>query len=263
MSSTVCHVVVDPFCGHGAILVIANAHCVYWKVRSGARPWLPSPTMAFEPDHDPARPTRRREKLDALRDALDGRAPEGYRDTDTVHALLVELTTELVPDDPFDPEALDDPRGALAWIRRRNTSWELREPAQPPSDDFAGLVLDGRPDLTDPDADVSSIAPELVGVDTRAWVAFGHGHDGHRFLFWDTSATKTLRVIHVDNSEPEVVTGCEETTEEFLVYRILPDLLGRPSVPSSALSASEAAGTIGCGLFALALVVAVTWWLIG
>ena len=187
-------------------------------------------------------------------------APEARR-----RRQLLDVIAVLFPNAPaLDLEHLDDFRELWTWIHARDVSWETWEPGEPPTGDFDNYVREGRPDLTDDDAS-SEAAVWLAGTSTDAWVAIAHGHDGHRFLFWDTSADE-LVVHEVDNSDRDVVImswhGVDTFLHGFVVQMALRSLDYAVQRAPRRLSRSE---QIGCWLGCVAIVAAaitLVWFLV-
>lgn len=171
---------------------------------------------------------------------------------------LLDVIAVLFPDAP-PLEHLDDFRELWAWVHARDFSWETWEPGEPPTGDFDNCVLDGRPDLTAEDAS-SDAAVWLASENTDAWVAIAHGHDGHRFLFWDTSADE-LVVHEVDNQDRDVVImswqGVETFLHGFVIEMALRSLdYAVRRAPAARLSRAE---EIGCWLGCAATAAATVW----
>ncbi len=177
------------------------------------------------------------------------------------HHLLDVLA--ILAAEPLSLEDLESFPTLWAWVERcLPTGWEIWQPGAPPTDDFQEMVRDGRPDMTDGSAEELEWLNEEA---TESWVAIAHGHDGHRFLFWDSGA-ESMTVYEVDNSDPDVVMGSWSGVEEVLHLLIGAALSSldyhSPRKPAPPLSCAETVTTIGGCLLALGFVVALVWWLV-
>lgn len=183
---------------------------------------------------------------------------------------LCDAAAILAPDDPIEPGDLDDLRRLWAWAMRQDTSIELWEPGEPPTDDAARLLLEGREDLCPRyDEEDRELPPEndcLADEQLEAWVAIGHLHDGHRFYVWDTSKSPDVVVYGIDNSDRHVFMSAFESIEEVLRRLLLDAMIStlryRNPPPPPPMSTRDKLGCAACVLAGFAALALLVWWLV-
>src|SRR5204863_2321548 len=83
-----------------------------------------------------------------------------------------------------------------------------------PPREFHNLVVEGRSEM-----------PALEGESVGQWVLVQHAGDGHQFMFWDPTFKGGVRLLWIDNTEPDVVIYDWRSAEDFLRRRLFKQLL--------------------------------------